>query len=179
MSRIGYYRYKFDNLSAAQVTKNITFYVDGIEVVTHTININSFCEGEKLLKYIDKDGQYRFIAFNKYWEGRNTPEMIGSTNNIVQNILNAQSNQKSLGYKNKKTLTLIKNNVTDSELLLIQQLLTSPRVYLLIGSNDNAEDWLLVTSVKSADNIYKFRKKINSDFIIDIELPEDFSQTML
>ena len=178
MSRIGYYRYKLDNLSTAQVTKNVTFYINNISVVTHSINISQFCEGEKLLKYLDTEGQYRFISFNKYWEGRNNPESIGVTSEIVKNILNAQSNEKALGYKNNKTLSLTKSDISADQLLVYQQILTSPRVYLQIGELDGLQDWLLV-SVRPIDAVYKRRKLLGGNFSIEITLPENYSQKMI
>jgi hypothetical protein len=178
MSRIGLYRYKLDNLNAAEVTRQVTFYVNSVAIVTHVVNIDRFCTDEKLLKYLDKSGQYRFISFNKYWEGRNNVENLGFSNHIVNSILDAQSNQRNLGYKNKKTLTLTKNNVTSTQLEEIQQILTSPRVYLLIGQTDSEQDWLLV-NVRVTDNIYRHKKRTTTDFTLEIELPEDFSQKMI
>lgn len=178
MSYIGYYRYKLDNLNPAEITKKVTFFVNNSPVTTHVVNISTICDGEKLIKYLDKDGQYIFVSFNKYWEGRNTPQSLGEGNKFIISILEAQSKVNQLGYKNKKVLSLYKTQVSASELLILEQILTSPRVYLKIGEEDNLQDWKQV-KVNPVDTIYKHKKKSVNDFSIEVELPEEFSQTML
>ena len=110
MSKIGYYRYKLDNLPVGNTT--ISFYINGALAVTHSIVVKPYCTGEKLIKYLDKDGQYRFYPFNKYYEERIDAKLIGKTNEFITSILTAQSNEKNIGYKSAKTLSLIATVVT-------------------------------------------------------------------
>ena len=178
MSKIGYYRYKLDNLPVGNTT--ISFYINGALAVTHSIVVKPYCTGEKLIKYLDKDGQYRFYPFNKYYEERIDAKLIGKTNEFITSILTAQSNEKNIGYKSTKTLSLIATGVSSDELALLSELYDSPRVYLYIGDGitDLEKDWLLVTVVKN-DGVVKRRKANFGQFSIDIELPEHFTIKMV
>lgn len=178
MSEIGYYRYKLDNLPEGEST--ISFYVNGALAVTHSIVTKPFCIGSKIIKYLDKDSQYRLYPFNKYYEERINAKLIGKTNEFITSILTAQTNEKNIGYKSTKVLSLVADAVSDAELTLLSQLIDSPRVYLYIGTgtSDEAKDWILVTVV-SGDNVTKRRKANFGKFSIDIELPEHYTVSMV
>ena len=178
MSSIGYYRYKLDNLSEG--TSTLSFYVNGALVVTHSIITKPYCTGEKLIKYLDKNGQYRFYPFNKYFEERIDAKLIGKSNEFITSILTAQASEKNIGYKSTKTLSLIATGVSSDELVMLSELYDSPRVYLYIGdgTSDEAKDWLLVTIVKN-DGLVKRRKANFGQFSIDVELPEHYTISMV
>ena len=178
MSEIGYYRYKLDNLPEGNTT--ISFYVNGALAVTHNIVVKPYCTGEKLIKYLDKDGQYRFYPFNKYYEERIDAKLIGKSNEFITSILTAQTSEKNIGYKSTKTLSLIATGVSADELVMLSELYYSPRVYLYIGngSSDEAKDWLLVTVIRN-DGLVKRRKANFGQFAIDVELPEHYTISMV
>ena len=62
MSEIGYYRYK----TVAAAERVVNFTVNFVNVASKTIIPLTFCTGDLRLKYLDKDGQYRFQPFEKY-----------------------------------------------------------------------------------------------------------------
>ncbi len=178
MSTIGYYRYKRDDLSEGNHT---AFLLNGGTYIAEKyIVIKSWCTNNRLVKYLDKNGQYRFYPFNRYWESRDKPTLLGKTNELITNILNCQSNSKVVGYKNERTVTLIADEVTEDELTILSQIYTSPRVYLYIGdgTTDEAKDWLLI-EVKSSDNINRRKRNKFGKVQIDCILPEWFSINML
>lgn len=178
MSQIGYYRYKIDNLPEG-VTE-ISFYKNGNLAVTHTVDIKGWCTERKILKYIDKNGQYRFYPFNARWESKDKPKLLGKANKFITSILTDQTNEKNIGYKNERKISLVADNVSNSELESLQDIWLSPRVYLFIGelNDDNEKDWIEVI-VSSKDTISKRRKLTNGKMNIDIILPEWFTITML
>jgi hypothetical protein len=178
MSTVGYYRYKLDNLNEG--THQISLYKNGEVAVTHTVIVKGWESAQKIVKYIDKNGQYRFYPFNCRWETRDKPKLIGKAGRLITSILEGQSNQKNIGYKNIRTISLVADAVSDTELEFLQDIWNSPRVYLHIGTNnqDEAKHWLEVT-VTGGDNTAKRRKLENGKLTLDIELPEWFNISMI
>lgn len=177
-SLIGYYRYKLDNVGEG-VTKTIQFKNGANVLATKTIKGQSFCTGQKLLKFLCKDGQYRFYPFNSYFETRDNPQLIGKTNELITSILSAQTNSKNIGYKNERTMDLVSDELNESQLLIFSDIYTSPRVYLHIGSTGDAlQDWLEVEIVNS-DNIVQRRKMKFGTIAVTIKLPENFTVKMV
>lgn len=178
MSQVGYYRYKIDNY--LEGTYEINIYKNGNVGATHTLIIKKRCSTEKLIKYLDHNGQFRFYPFNSRYETTNKPQLIGKASKFITSILTSQSSQSNIGYKNERVLSLVADNVSNDELEYLQDIWDSPRVYLYKGENtsDELKDWLEVTVV-GGDNISKRRKLENGKINIDIQLPEWYSITML
>jgi hypothetical protein len=177
MSTVGYYRYKYDNLTEGNHTAFLLN--NGTYLSEKYLVIKYWCTGQRLIKYLDKSGQYRFYPFNKYWESKDKPTLLGKTNELITDILTAQSNAKIVGYKNERSVMLIADEVTEDELTILSQIYTSPRVYLYIGTTtDIASDWLLV-EVKGKDFLNKRKKGNVTSVEIECILPEWFSINML
>ena len=85
-------------------------------ITTKTIIVREFCDNSILLKYLNKDGQYRFFGFNKYWERSDKPKEIGRSNKIITSLLSSQTDSVSIGYRNERTLDLVAENVSQEEL---------------------------------------------------------------
>jgi hypothetical protein len=177
MSSVGYYRYKFSDVSEG--SQEVTFYKNGALAKTCTIIGKSFCTGFKLLKYLDKDGQYRFFPFNNFWQQSNKPKLIGSVNNFVTSIVDSQTSKKNIGYKNDRTLTMTSENVSLDELEKLEDIYFSPRVYLYTGngSNDRLQDWVLVSV--SGDGIGRPKKNQFKKVVINVILPEHYAITKI
>lgn len=174
MSEIGYYRYK----TIADEEKIVNFTKDGILAGTKTIIPIEVCEGSKILKYLDRSGQYRFYPFNKFWESKDKPKLLGKASKIIESVLNSQSSESNIGYKNDRTISLVAENVSQDELTLLSDIYTSPRVLLYIGTTtDEKKDWIEV-DVKG-DNINRLRKRKFTKVNIDITLPKWYSISML
>jgi hypothetical protein len=175
MSLIGYYRYK----TTADSEKVVNFVVNDTNVATKNIVPVDTCEGDLIIKYLDKNGQYRFYPFNKYYRTSDAPELIGTANKFITNILSDQSDKQNVGFRNKRKIQM-SADVPTEELEKLVDIYTSPRVYLYIGSGstDSAEDWLEVNQI--VENPVVRRNKKNTGRIdITIELPENYSITMI
>jgi len=174
MSEIGYYRYKFDNLSKGDHTAFLL--INGEYAAEKHITIKQVCGDSKYIKYLNSTGQYRFIIFNSRWDMKDSPVSLGNTNELITNIFNAQSTIKSLGYKNSKILNVILDEVTDDELIVLSEVNTSPNVFLYVGtgSGDSKSDWVQV-SVKNKNNLNKLKKAKFSKFEIEITMPDNFT----
>jgi len=174
MSDIGYHRIKI--IPSAVGTTTVKFYINGALVSTATVVTREFCTDFKLLKFQDSAGRYRFFPFNNKWQRTDKPSMIGEVNNFITSILTGQTDAKSIGYKNDRTITLTAGNVSEDELDKLSDIYTSPRVYLYVGdgSYDRDQDWVLVTV--SGDGVGRKRNKF-SKVTIDVKLPEYYAVT--
>lgn len=172
----GFYRYKIANANAGRFP--VYFLRDGAFVASQCINFREHCTSGKVLKFMDRNGLYRFFPFNEFWEQNNEPDTIGSTELFTDSIYTGQSNKRSLGYKNKRSIAAVAYEVTAYELDILQDLMTSPFVYLYIGTTGDApKDWLLVEV--SGTNTGRRRKGVIGRYEVTIVLPEQFNITML
>lgn len=139
---------------------------------THTIKVRDFCEGDVLIKYADRNGQYRFMPFSKYYSVKNTPKEIGSINEFILSLASDEGDKKTVGYKNRKTLTLSVSQLNIQERATIADIFVSSDVLVRLGNK-----WIRCT-VKG-DNLSKLPKNKFSDFSITIELPQSYNITKL
>jgi len=173
----GIYRYKITKSAAGNYP--VYFKRDDITVASQCIAFKPLCTGGKVLKYMDHNGMYRFFPFNEYWEETFAPDLIGETEKYIESLRTGQSNTKSIGYENEKSLSLVAYEVTASELVILQDLFTSMRVYLYIGTTGDApEDWLLV-KVMSGSNISRRRRGVIGKVDVTIRLPKQYQVTGL
>lgn len=175
MSVVGYYRYK----TLADVEKDVNFVVNFVLTSTKTVRPLDFCPEARILKYLDRNGQYRFFPFYQYYETKDRPKQIGSTNKFITSILTDQSSESNIGYKNERKVSL-STDATTEELDTLTDIYTSPRVYLYVGANtsDTPQDWLEVVGV--VKNPIVRRRKANTGGIdIVVTLPEHFTIKMI
>ena len=170
MSKIGYYRYK-TKLTTAQ-NKTITLYKNGIASGSALIKCLPVCGNIRILKYLDKDGEYRLFPFNEFWEQKDTPVRLGSVNKFVTSLLLSQSNTESIGVKNSRVLSLSADAVTPEQLNLLSYIFTSPRVLILLNGS-----WVQV-DIKG-DGVGKTRKEKPVDIKIEVTLPETYTVKMI
>lgn len=176
MSEIGYYRHK----STPSADQDVTLYVNGVEVVAKSIVLREWCDGSKLIKFLNKAGQYRFFAFNQYWESSDKAKKIGKSNKIITSLLTSKSSTDNMGYKNTRTITCVADDVTQAQLDILSDLWTSPKVLLYVGDHVtyDIDDWIEVEAI-SKNPINKIRKGGSTDISVSITLPEWYSITLL
>lgn len=170
MSQIGYYRLK----TTATDGRVVKIYVNGVEAGSAIIKALPFCSGDRLVKYLDHTGQYRFYTFNKFYEVKDTPQAIGTTNKFITSILTGQSSDQNIGYRNERKLSLT-TDATAEQLAMLSDLFLSPRVYLYIGDGvgDTLKDWLEVTITSNTP--IKRRKAIGGRVDAVITLPDHYT----
>ena len=173
----GFYRYKIAKADAGKFP--VYFLRDGAFVASQCVEFKPFCSGGKILKFMDRNGMYRFYPFNEYWEESFKPDIIGETEYSIDSLRTAQSGTRNIGYENSKELSLVAYDVTASELAILEDLFISMRVYLYIGTTGDAPaDWLLVT-VTSGNNISRRRRGSLGKIDVTIKLPEQYTVTGL
>jgi hypothetical protein len=175
MSQIGYYRYK----TLADSEKTINWTVNFVNVASKDIVPVDSCNGDLIVKYLDKNGQYRFYPFNKYYETQDNPDEIGNINKFLTNIRTDMSSTKNVGYRNQRQI-FANTDVPNEQLEKLTDIYTSPRVYLYIGdgSTDTSSDWLEVT-INAQTPIVKRSRGNTGRIDITINLPEYYTTTMI
>lgn len=143
------------------------------------IKVLPYCEGDIILKYLDRNGMYRFYRFTKNYERTVDTDEIGSVEHTFTSLSTGQGYQKSIGNKSVDKIKARAENVPVEDLNILKDLYTSPRVYFHLGEagTDNLSNWVLV-KVKG-DGIAKLPKRNFVNVEIEIELPANNEITML
>ena len=177
MSQKGYYRYKLEGL--AKGITDVTFFVNSLPFVTHTVKASETCEGWRQLKWLDDNGQYRFFSFLELYSIKDNSKSIGETNNFITSLLSSQSDTKNIGQTTERSIILRAVNVSSEERQILSSLGNSPRIYLYVGdfTKDEAVDYILV-NVKT-DGIAKKEKPRAGNFEVTVNLPKYYNQTMI
>ena len=175
MSQVGFYRYK----TTADVAKSINLTINFVNVASKEIVPIDVCTGDLILKYLDRNGQYRFHPFNKYYETKDQPEKIGSVDKFLTSILTDQGNTSNVGYNNTRTISAT-TEATAAQLEKLKDIYASPRVYLYIGAGitDLAYDWLEV-EIKTFSPVVRRRRANTGDINLNIILPEHYTIKMI
>lgn len=170
MSEIGYYRYKVAMESINSRT-DINLMVDGDLVATKYLIFHPFCNEGKVLKYLNKNGQYRFFPFNKFFELRDSPQLIGTFENFEQGLIETKSNTSVVGFKNTKIYSLSNDNVSRQELEIFSDIHTSPRVYLYKGDYTSFLDSDYIEVTIKGDPLIRPRKNnyVSVNLTVEIE----------
>jgi hypothetical protein len=145
--------------------------IDGV-TYTHNVYVREFCDNSIYLRYIDRDGQYRFMPFNQYHKRSSNPELIGEVDNLVLSLKDDTGDKKQIGYKNSDTLTVQAINLTSDELALMKDLYNSFDVQINVNNK-----WVKVKV--RGDNVSKKFKGKFTDVTIDLILPQSYNVTSL
>jgi hypothetical protein len=137
----------------------------------HTVYVKNPCE-KITIKYVDRNGQYRFEYFNGLYKGETKPESLGDVEKFVTSLLTDTSDTRRIGYRTNDIYTLTANNVSQIELSLMRGMYNSNDVMVFINNK-----WVNVTL--SGDFVYKLGKHKFSDVTISIKLPKSYNVTLL
>lgn len=170
MSKIGYYRYFIEK--ALDTIETVPFFINGVQVSTATIIPVKLCSVGKLIKYLDKFGRYRVFPFTENWIQNDSPQQIGTIDSHYPSLYYSQSNNKNIGYRNTRTLTLTAYQIDRQQLDILSDIFISPRVYMYVGKNGSNQksDWILVTAKGSDPS--RWAKQNYGNVTINITLPE-------
>jgi len=173
MSQIGYYRYKLESLTKG--IRNVPISVNNVLYVTHKVEVLPMCGDWVQLKWIDKNGQFRFFPFLELFSIKDAPKSIGETSNIIESLRYSQAENRQIGYNNDRSIVLRAQNVTASQRLILSDLFTSPLIYLYKGdfSEDNMDNYVIVTI--KGDNLVRSEKQRAGNFEITVNLPKHYT----
>jgi hypothetical protein len=147
--------------------------------VTKSIEVLPYCPEDLIIKYLDRNGMFRFYKFHENYQVTIHAEKIGIIQTMYESIATAQGLTKNIGYKNTKELSATAYAVPDRHMNSLQDLFVSPRVYLHVGDLglDARENWLLVDI--EGDGLVKHPKRKFNDLRVSIILPDEFNISML
>lgn len=173
------YIYVYDNQFYREkklLTESANITVNG---VTKFIEVLPYCTGDIVLKYLDKNGMYRFYKFSRFYARNVRGELIGSVENVFTSLSNGQGFKKNIGYSAQEELTVKANAVPASHMESLQDIYTSARVYMHIGNHgdDALKDWVLVDV--EGDGLIKHNKRQFNDIELTIKPPKRNNVTML
>jgi hypothetical protein len=175
MSQIGFYRYKISTLDEGN--HSIEFQKNGITAGVANVQMRAHCDGDLLIKYLDAKNKYRFFNFSKISKETTQPKEIGSINVYFESLLTSQGDTKSVGFTSSNIIDVVAEQVTDEQLNVLQDIYTSPRVYLRIGTTDEIKSWVLIKV--SGDNIVKRAKLNKAKINMKFTLPKNYTITMI
>ena len=144
-----------------------------------TVEVLPYCDGDVILKYLDRNGMYRFYKFSRFYRREIEPELIGSIENFFGSLSTAQGYKKNIGYRSQEELTVKAVAVPARHMESLKDIYTSPRVYMHIGrlGDDNASDWILVDV--EGDGMIKHNRRQFNDIELTILPPANNEITML
>ena len=166
----GFYREKM------MLTQNTTITRAG---KSKAVEVLPYCEGDVILKYLDRNGMYRFYKFSRFYRREIEPELIGSIENVFGSLSTAQGYKKNIGYRSQDELAVKAVAVPARHMEALKDIYTSPRVYMHIGrlGDDNTSDWVLVDV--EGDGMIKHNRRQFNDIELTILPPANNEITML
>lgn len=166
----GFYREKM------LLTQNTTITRGG---KAKAVEVLPYCDGDVILKYLDRNGMYRFYKFSRFYRREIKPELIGSVENFFGSLSTAQGYKKNIGYRSQEELTVKAVAVPARHMESLKDIYTSPRIYMHIGvlGDDNASDWVLVDI--ESDGMIKHNRRQFNDIELTILPPANNEITML
>lgn len=144
--------------------------IDGVGYA-HTVDVKPWCDGNIMLKYLDRNGYYRFMHFNSYYNRQSTPELIGHVNELITSLLTDKGDRRILGYNNNDTLTMTAMPLRYNDIFLLKDLYNSHDVQIYTTK------WIRVTI--QGDGITKLNKRTVKDVTITAALPKSYNITEL
>lgn len=166
----GFYREKM------LLTQNTTITRGG---KAKAVEVLPYCDGDVILKYLDRNGMYRFYKFSRFYRREIEPELIGSIEHFFGSLSTAQGYKKNIGYRSQDELTVKAVAVPARHMESLKDIYTSPRVYMHVGrlGSDDASDWVLVDV--EGDGMIKHNRRQFNDIELTILPPANNEITML
>jgi hypothetical protein len=140
--------------------------------------IGNACDGH-YLKWLNSFGGWNYWLFNKGNDTLTTKD-LGTINNDYNDIVDTISPNISIGKTSENNLTVVQENITPDELLVLNDLLETPKVYLFTGVQGQLvqpNDWLEVSIKTGSFRITNAREKM-TNLSLNIDLPINNTKTL-
>lgn len=140
--------------------------------------IGNACDGH-YLKFLNSFGGWNYWLFNK---GNNTltTKDLGIINNDYNDVVDTISPYINIGKTSENNITVVQENLTPDDLLILNDILESPKVYLFTGVQNQLvepNDWLEVSIKSGAFRVANAREKMTS-LSLNIDLPMNNTKTL-
>jgi hypothetical protein len=140
--------------------------------------IESSCDGV-YVKWVNRFGGWSYWLFNYSRRNRSTNN-LGSINNDFNNFEDTISPDIQLGKRSNDTINVDSDSINSEELLLIEDLIDSPKIYIFTGTpfaSNNFNDWLEI-NLKTSDFKTKDYKNKLINLSFQFELPQRNNRTI-
>lgn len=162
---------------------------NGIELIDlnngyNTINeiqvekITDACSGH-YIKWLNSYGGWNYWLFFKGNDTLTTKD-LGQIYNDYYDVVDTVSPYVSIGKTSENNISVFQDNITPNEMLILNDLLESPKVYLFTGVQNqitNCHDWLEVNLKSGSFQVSNSREKLTSLKLI-IEMPANTTKTL-
>lgn len=165
-----YYRLK--TTPTATGKQELPIYVNGKHVCTHILDIRCVSGNDVLLKYLDNDGQYRFIKVFGYYKQSAGVSVIGQTQVYISDLATV-SPFRIIGQKSEAKAKGSTDWLNLDESKRFADLLVSPLIYMEYNG------YWHVVSVSASNDDTKVGKNNLISYELTITLPTNNTITML
>lgn len=141
-------------------------------------NITEVCGGH-YLKWLNAFGGWNYWLFYKGNDTLTTKD-LGTIYNDYEDVVDTISPYVAIGKTSENNITVQQELITQNEMLILNDLLESPKVYLFTGTQNEIvqpNDWLEVTIKAGSFRVVNSREKLNS-LSLTIELPANNTKTL-
>lgn len=134
--------------------------------------ISQYCNGH-YLKWLNSFGGWNYWLFDKGNDTLTTKD-LGTIYNDYNDIVDTVSPYVAIGKTSENNISVNQSNITPNELLILNDLPDSPKVYLFQGLPN---DWLEVTIKSSSFRVANSKEKM-TNLNLTIELPANVTKTL-
>lgn len=141
-------------------------------------NITEVCSGH-YLKWLNAFGGWNYWLFYKGNDTLTTKD-LGTIYNDYEDVVDTISPYVAIGKTSENNIAIQQELITPNEMLILNDLLESPKVYLFTGTPNEVvqpNDWLEVTIKSGSFRVVNSREKLNS-LSLTIELPMNNTKTL-
>jgi hypothetical protein len=140
--------------------------------------ITDICEGH-YIKWLNSFGGWNYWLFYKGNDTLTTKD-LGQIFNDYEDVVDTVSPYVSIGKTSENNIAVVQDNITQNEMLILNDLLDTPKVYLFTGSPNqtvDCKDWLEVTIKSGAFRVLNSKEKMNS-LRLTIEIPTNTTKIL-
>jgi hypothetical protein len=140
--------------------------------------ITDICEGH-YIKWLNSFGGWNYWLFYKGNDTLTTKD-LGTIFNDYEDVVDTISPYVSIGKTSENNIAVVQDNITQNEMLILNDLLDTPKVYLFTGTpnqNVQCKEWLEVNIKSGAFRVSNSREKMNS-LSLTIEIPTNTTKIL-
>ncbi|RZJ75865.1 MAG: hypothetical protein EOO45_04265 [Flavobacterium sp.] len=132
------------------------------------------------LKWLNKYGGYNYWLFEDTFSVDRSLKNIGELSSDNDNIENSFARTLQIGKESQDIMRLVAELLTEEERRVVEGIFDSPKIYLFTGkpfARAFPNSWTEV-SLRTSNVRLKNAKHPLTNFVIDIELPQRYTQTL-
>jgi hypothetical protein len=140
--------------------------------------ITDICEGH-YIKWLNSFGGWNYWLFYKGNDTLTTKD-LGQIYNDYEDVKDTVSPYVSIGKTSENNISVAQNNITQNEMLILNDLLDTPKVYLFTGTQNQTvqcSEWLEVNIKAGSFRVSNSKEKMTS-LNLTIEIPTNTTKIL-